>query len=73
MTNMKKLAMFSSDGSLAEGWLNVGISLEHDGLGVLEIWTPNQLATCIHLKPEVLRRIADAAFRAAVEIETKGT
>jgi hypothetical protein len=73
MTNMKKLAIFSSDGPLAEGWLNVGISLEHTGLGVLEIWTPNQPATRIHLKPEVLRRIADAAFRAAVEIETKGT
>ena len=69
MTNMKKLAIFTTDGPTQEGWVNVGISLEEAGLGVVEIWTPNQPAVRIHLKPERMRRIADALFRAAVEIE----
>ena len=73
MTNMKKLAIFTSDGPIEEGSLNVGISLEHKGLGVLEISRPNQPSIPIHLKPEVLRRIADAAYRAADYFETKGT
>ena len=72
MTNMKKLAIFGSNGPIDEGIINVGISLERDGLGVLEIWTPNQPSARVHLKPERMRRIADALFRAAVEIETKG-